>query len=310
MTLSVTSEHITSPPFWQKISVTMDARQSEEAAPLLAAMSGNGVEIDDTAPGCSVITGYLDPSVTPGKGKEFLADLGDRMRRLDPRCSISCATLPEQDWNHEWKKHFHALSLSPRLTVCPSWEAETRPGHEQTLIMDPGMAFGTGHHATTALVVGLLDQLMAGDTTRVRTALDVGCGTGILAMAAALFGTATVLAVDNDPEAVRVAGETVRINQLQHTITVADTPLAAISGPYDLVCANIIFSVLHGMLPEFSRLVAPGGHLVLSGLLAGEQTDRIARAAIPLYFTVEKIVTREEWAALWCRKNATNSSLS
>lgn len=298
MTHSEPSEHITSPPFWQKISVTVDARQSEEAATLLASMSGNGVEIDDTSPESSMITGYLDPSVTPGESEEFLADLSDRMRRLDPRCSISRAALQEQDWNREWKKHFHALSLSPRLTVCPSWEAKTLSGHGQTLIMDPGMAFGTGHHATTALVVGLLDQLMAGDATRTQTVLDVGCGTGILAMAAALFGATTVLAVDNDPEAVRVAGETVRSNQLEQTVTVADTPLAAISGPYDLVCANIIFSVLHGMLPEFARLIPPGGHLILSGLLAGEQTDRIARAALPLHFTLEKTDTREEWAAL------------
>lgn len=180
--------------------------------------------------------------------------------------------------------------------IAPTWEEYHPREGERVIVMDPGMAFGTGHHGTTALSLTFVRELVA--SGRVRSVLDVGTGTGILAMGAALFGASRVLAVDNDPEAVRAARENVALNGLEKVVEVAATPLEQIEERFDCIVANIIHDVLLTMAADFSGLLNSPGELVLSGLLHGEQEQSILRAFSSHGFHLQERAQREEWAAL------------
>ncbi|HFQ88596.1 MAG TPA: methyltransferase domain-containing protein, partial [Desulfobulbus sp.] len=169
------------------------------------------------------------------------------------------------------------------------------PG-QQVLEMDPGMAFGTGQHASTRMALALVTATCRDQ--RPAAVLDVGTGTGILAMAAVLFGAGEAVAIDNDPEAVRVAAGNIRVNRLQDRIRVSGDTLDDCRGPFPLVCANIVHDVLVEMAPAFRRLLAPGGRIVLAGILAGEQEESIGRAYGRLGLQPVRSLHSDEWAAL------------
>jgi ribosomal protein L11 methyltransferase len=162
--------------------------------------------------------------------------------------------------------------------------------------MDPGMAFGTGHHATTSLTIEFIRETVAG-TTGLRL-LDVGTGTGILGMAALLFGAERILGIDNDPEAVRAAEQNVRRNLLQDRMGVSLAPLSSLENPYEVVVANIVHDVLVDMADDLARLTLEGGTLILSGILAGKQVDNIQTVFRDRGLRLLSQERRQEWAAL------------
>ena len=184
----------------------------------------------------------------------------------------------------------------PGLVIKPSWEAYAPAAGERVIEMDPGMAFGTGQHASTRLALELITaRLEQGACAR---ALDVGTGTGILAMAAALFGCTEVMAVDNDPDAVAVARQNVAHNHLGARIELAATPVAEIRGSFQLVAANIVHDVLVDLAPDLTRLTAPGGSLVLAGILNGGQEAHIVQVYAALGCRVHARRSQDEWVAL------------
>ena len=159
------------------------------------------------------------------------------------------------------------------------------------------MAFGTGQHASTKMALDLIRQVFEDDFTVTRAA-DIGTGTGILAMGAALFGAQRVEATDNDPEATEAAVVNVASNNLSDTITVSDTDLDELSGPFELISANIIHDVLVEMAPKFKKLLAPTGRIVLAGILSGEQEENIITIYTGLGLRLVRVEHQEEWAAL------------
>ena len=204
--------------------------------------------------------------------------------------------LLEEDWGAGWKEHFRPFRAAPHLIVKPSWEpCEPGPG-DAVIEMDPGMAFGTGLHASTRLALGLLERRCAAGPPR--RALDLGTGTGILAMAAALRGAGAVLALDNDPDAVEAARLNVARNRLEGRVRVAGDDLAAVAGPFDLIVANITADVLIALAPRLAARLAPGGALVLAGILAGEQEREVRAACERLGLRCEEATAEDEWAAL------------
>lgn len=165
------------------------------------------------------------------------------------------------------------------------------------------LAFGTGQHASTRGALTLMRQALGALPPEVeQRALDVGTGTGILAMAAALWGMPAVLALDNDPEAVQVAAENVARNGLAAQIRVALTPLAALSGSFALVTANIVHDVLAAMQADLTRLTAQGGFLLLAGILAGGQEANIVRLYGDCGFHLVEARYEDEWAVLFLRR--------
>ena len=185
--------------------------------------------------------------------------------------------LADTDWRDSYKAHFHAWQFG-RLHWVPVWERETfsPPAGDAVLWLDPGLAFGTGNHETTRLCVERLVALAEAQGTAGRV-IDAGCGSGILALSAALLGFRTVAGFDNDPEAVRISEENAALNGLAGRVRfhVGDltSGLAAETGRADVLLANIQADVLMRFASELVAAVAPGGTLVLSGILATENAQ-------------------------------------
>ncbi len=284
----------TPPTGWLRYTVRVPAAKAEACAAFLGTVSGAGVEIAAESAGETTIITYvgLDQSLEDKKARitGFLAT-------LEPAVHWSVESIADSDWNRLWKEHFKPQRLTDRLVVKPSW-TDYRPQPEDLVIeLDPGMAFGTGHHATTRLVLQLLEEYVcAGHPCG--TVLDIGTGTGILAMAAALLGCSRVTAVDNDQEAVRVATDNVRANRLSDRITVSDTPLDQLPADYDIVMANIIHDTLVELADNICGRLALGGILILSGILRGDQTASIRSHYAGRRLACIRIIEADEWAAV------------
>jgi len=298
---------------WLKITLFCPLPLLEPAADLMGVLSGAGVEQSPETEAGAAISGFFqlepasgDPHDHEGTAAEILARVEGEMAalfalygRVPEKASVT--RLADQDWATSWQQYFKPFEIVPGLVIKPSWETY-RPEPGQAVIeMDPGMAFGTGQHASTRMALALIRQSMA--TIRPREALDVGTGTGILAMAAALFGAERVVAIDNDPDAVTVARENIVKNRLEGKIAVSATPVTRIQGLFSLVCANIVHDVLVEMAATLAALTAPGGHLVLAGILAGTQEDNIVRVYSNLGLSPLDRLHQEEWTALLLRRD-------
>ncbi len=289
---------------WRRLVVEAPADLADAAADILAEISGAGVEITmalpPAAPGPTErLIGYLSGDDTADEREALLRDA---LANLEVR---SCAPgaivvrsepLLEEDWGAGWKEHFHPFRVAPLLVVKPSWEPyEPREG-EAVIEMDPGMAFGTGLHASTRLALGFIEEICAGAPPE--RVLDVGTGTGILAMAAALRGASRVIAIDNDPDAVAAARENVARNNLDGRVVVSGRDLGEFDGTFDLIAANITADVLTPLAPRLIERLAPGGALVLAGLLAGEQTREVRAIYEGLDLLCAGERSEGEWASL------------
>ena len=218
----------------------------------------------------------------PGRARAALLGGSSRIKAfgLDTGAgAISIRTLRRQNWAESWKRHFHPLDFDSRLLVRPSWSKQRPKKGQALVVLDPGLSFGTGRHPTTAFC--LRELVRHRDPKRRQSFLDVGTGSGILAVAAAKLGYAPVEAIDLDPESVRTARDNARRNRVQGKIRLRRADLARLpsraSAAYDIVCANLISNLL---ISERERLVSrlkPGGLLVLAGILNTE-FRRVVRA--------------------------------
>ncbi len=254
-----------------------------------------------------VVTAYFPETSSPGKLQEsvelLIGSLG-----YDASAIIGSSLAPVEDWARAWKASFGPLPVSPRLVIVPSW-VSYEPNPEQTIvILDPGMAFGTGHHATTRRCLQALDERLAlGRDARV---LDVGTGSGILAIAAARLGSGRVVAWDVDPEAAAVAEANVARNGVDRAVAVVDEQAARTSGPYDVVVANLTAEVLVEVLPLIASLLTSDGECILAGILAepfptGPSREALVRDALGESLRVRERWEDGEWVTLLASKSST-----
>lgn len=213
---------------------------------------------------------------------------------------LKVVEVSERDWEEAWKAHFTLLHIGARLVVKPSWaEYEPAPG-EAVVELDPGMAFGTGHHPTTH---GCLEALEEAVTPGARL-LDLGTGSGILSIAAVRLGASTAMALDVDPVACRVARQNVRSAGLSRAIRVARGSLPhprVEDGAYHVATANISAMIVSDKAPHLSRALAPGGVLIASGFQA-DQAPGVEAALAQAGFTPPDRLDREGWLTLVVRK--------
>jgi len=181
---------------------------------------------------------------------------------------LSVSEVPDVDWSAAWRAHFVPISVSPHVVVCAPWHRVQAPPGGCVVVIEPKMAFGTGSHETTQLALRGLEETLTRGGEKL---LDVGTGSGILAIAAAKLGAAEVYAVDIDPQAVENARENVSLNGVGHRVTVAEGSVDDASGVYDTVVANILTSVLVPLLPRLAARVSRRGRLLLGGILAREE---------------------------------------
>ncbi len=215
--------------------------------------------------------------------------------------------IKEEDWSSNWKAHFKPVRIGKRLVVKPTWEDYAHGPSDIILELDPGMAFGTGAHATTRLCMEVLEKIFfregayadAGPDSP-RRVFDVGTGSGILAVTAAKLGASHVTAIDIDPQAVTVATENVIMNGCENSVSVSDTPIALVEGQYDIVVANILAEELVKMAGVLTAKVREGGYLILSGILS-EKEEMVQRGfSVPGIMLTE--LTRDaEWSCLTYR---------
>jgi ribosomal protein L11 methyltransferase len=266
---------------------------SEEAAPLLAeglvASGATAVQEDGTS-----LRTFLPPPA---------ADVEEAMRRLEATLAalagapvaLRWSWYDEEDWSERWRSGIEARRVGRRLVVTPSWIAPAAGPDDIVLVVDPEMAFGTGEHATTRSALRLIERAVA-PGARV---LDVGTGSGILAIAAALLGAARVDAVECDPDAIPYAeanaarhgvGARVRVEQAFVDVDW----LARHHAAYDLIAANVLSGVLRPLLPALRAALHPAGALVLGGILA-EEADALVGAAEAAGFALSAEEREDEW---------------
>ena len=238
-----------------------------------------------------VLTSYRDVEETSATMQIFLPDPADAPRAAEALAAAGrivgqelapvTGTIPDEDWKFSYRKHFKVEVISPRLVVRPPWESVAPVPGQKVLTLDPGIAFGTGQHPTTRACLDAIDALAAEDAGR--TFLDVGCGSGILAIAAALEGFREVRGFDNDPDAVRNANENAAANGLGALFFEGDLSAPDVTAPADVVAANVLAPVLVRFAREVGALVNPGGRLILSGIL-DEQYGEVRDAYAALGF--------------------------
>ncbi|MGY8874589.1 MAG: 50S ribosomal protein L11 methyltransferase [Gammaproteobacteria bacterium] len=203
---------------------------------------------------------------------------------------IDTVTLKDRVWEEECQKDFPSMRFGKRLWVCPSWDTESILSNDSIVIhMDPGLAFGTGTHQTTSLCLEYLDS----NPPKNLHVIDFGCGTGILAIAAAKFGAKSVIAIDNDPQAVLSSKENVAKNKCENTITTIHSIDQESDNKCDLLIANILANPLVELEPLFSDLVHTNGMLLLSGILK-EQVDRVVKC-YSINFSNIEVANKGEW---------------
>lgn len=282
---------MTDPWFAATLELSPDITSSEslEADLLgdaLTELGAEGLEWRDTSSPIVLVAAIELPAAEaeglPGAIEAALAE-----RKL-PAKLISVEPFQEIDWSTHWRHHFTPLSFGP-LWVVPTW-LEPPAEAEHILRIDPSSAFGTGLHPTTALCT---EWVVERRPTRM---LDVGTGTGLLALAAAHFGAERAMGVDNDPEAVRVSIENRDLNGISpDTVPLSETPVGELEETFEVVVANILAGPLVALAKDIRARVAPGGELVLSGLLE-RQLDEVCAAYVAEGLTRGEAATRGEWA--------------
>ena len=286
---------------WIELSIAVPSGAAEVLADAVGALTG-GVELRDTETilrvegGRSLILAQCAPDIEA----EVVAEIEAACARLraagvspDPM-SITRREADEDEWRDVWKRYFRALRVGRSFVIRPSWDAPPAAATDRVIDIDPGRAFGTGGHASTRLVIAMAEELADREVARF---VDLGCGSGILSMAAALlWPAARGLALDVDPEAVATADENLALNRIT-SVTTRVGSLSDVPSGNDLVLANIEASVLVPLAPDFPSRIAPGGALILSGLLASD-VDAVTRAYRDAGFDIDARRDEDEWAAL------------
>jgi ribosomal protein L11 methyltransferase len=214
--------------------------------------------------------------------------------------SIAVREIPLEDWGRNWKKHFKPLLVGRRLIIAPSWEAGAFPQGRLLIRIDPAMAFGTGHHATTRMCLDALEGFMnrwpAGPGPLI---LDAGTGTGILAIAAAALGARQVVAIDTDPEACEAARRNLALHDCANRVQILPGGIEVVeSGPrFDLILANLDTKTLSPLFPRLGKLLAPGGRLIATGITLEDEASLPASIAASGLHALQRRI-EDEWLCL------------
>ncbi len=214
--------------------------------------------------------------------------------------TVSWRAVAEEDWSDTWKEFFHTEKIGERTVIKPTWEDYEAKAEEIVVELDPGAAFGTGQHTTTALCIRALETLVKPGMT----VFDVGTGSGVLSIVAAKLGAGRVEAVDFDPVAVRIAAENVRQNGVANVVRTGQSDLLkSVEGKADLIIANIIADIIVRLFGEVKESLAAGALMLLSGIIEDRLHD-VTKAAARHGFHVERIEEEKGWAAVIVRGDA------
>ncbi len=282
---------------WQEVSISVPFEYVEPISYLFDRY-GYGLTMEDDGPELIRLRTYL-----PGEARQRFShiEVGVNLARiLQPLGELTVTPLDkDEDWQNAWKSHFTLLKIGERLVVKPSW-IEYEPGEGELLIeLDPGLAFGTGYHPTTYTCLEAMEQLVQPGMN----VLDLGCGSGILTIAAVKLGAGRVTALDLDPQAVQASRQNFRRTRIQKQVNLDQGSLPhrlAPSGAFDLVLANISARGIRERAPDILPALRPGGTLVASGIIE-EQHAETVETLVQAGFTGVETRLKEDWVTLTCR---------
>ena len=265
-----------------------------------------GVEVQDAQ---TYMEGTKSAPIPEGKSRiiaffsarRSTAELGRQIDGLfDDLDIVSISDYGDRSWETAWMDYFESMSLSPRVDVGPPWDLPERPEDGLALVIEPGMAFGTGSHATTRLSAAFLDELLADGSAE--SVLDVGCGSAILSMVASGLGARRVVGIDIEARAVEAAETNIEKNGFSpDEIELSTRPLSSISEKFDVVVANILTPVLLELREQLQARVVDGGDLLLSGI-SGDQLDDLRAEFDHPAFTEVETTARDQWRAIHYRR--------
>lgn len=297
---------------WTDITITVPRVAADTAEAVATAIASGGLYIEDYADleaqvqaiahvdliepellqkprDIVIIHLYLSPD---DNAAQVLETLRGRLLAAEVPHTLATKGVQQEDWESSWKQYYHPIEIGRRLAVAPSWEAYSST--RTTLRLDPGMAFGTGTHETTYLCLEALDERIQGG----ERVLDIGTGSGILAVAALLLGAQSALGIDIDPMAVRTAGENAQRNGVQDRLIVKVGDLAsAASGTYDIITANIVADAIIRLAPQVPQLLAEDGVFIASGIIT-EREEQVAEALQAAGLHLLPPLHKNGWAAL------------
>ncbi|MGO1499728.1 MAG: 50S ribosomal protein L11 methyltransferase [Marinobacter sp.] len=294
---------------WIQLQIPADPDTADQLEDLLMEIGADAVSMEDAA---DQPLYEPDPGTTPLWSQTTVTGLFQSDRDIDQLCSdvrnawhqqtqqdladIDVTLVEDKDWERAWMDDFHPLQFGERLWIVPSWADAPDPG-AANLMLDPGLAFGTGTHPTTALCLEWLD----GKDVTSKQVTDYGCGSGILGLAALLLGADHVVGVDTDPQALEASRENARRNDVDETKLDVYLPKDEPDTKADVMLANILAQPLIGLAPHLAALTKKGGDLVLSGILSN-QAREVMEAYEP-WFIMDEPAQREEWIRLTGRRN-------
>ncbi len=276
---------------WTQFKVTVPLAQLDDTSAVMSMIS-NYLQIEDysdidlkTCYGDLIDESILNADKTvasvsvylpaDGSAADTVSFLKERFSTLGIDAKISISGVCEEDWANSWKAYYKPIEIGEKIVIVPAWEKYDAPDGKLIVRMDPGMAFGTGSHETTRLVIGLLEKYVK-EGQRV---LDVGCGSGILAICAAKLGAKECKAYDIDPVAVKVANENVKDSGLTNVECGVSDLLRGVDrtgGAYDVICANIVADIIIRMTPDISELMSDSSVILASGIISERAEDVIA----------------------------------
>jgi ribosomal protein L11 methyltransferase len=301
---------------WTQFKVTVPLEQLDDISAVMSMIS-NYLQIEDysdidlkTCYGDLIDESILNADKTVASVSVYLpADSGvadtlsfikERLATLNIDGKISVSGVCEEDWANSWKAYYKPIEIGERIVIVPAWEKYDAPADKLVVRMDPGMAFGTGSHETTRLVIGLLEKYIK-EGQRV---LDVGCGSGILAICAAKLGAKECKAYDIDPVAVKVARENISDSGFDNVTCDVSDLLRGVDkkgGAYDVICANIVADIIIRMTPDVGELMNENSVILASGIIC-ERADDVISCFDQNGFAVVDKAEENGWCALVVKK--------
>jgi ribosomal protein L11 methyltransferase len=283
--------------YWS-LDVVLDPAATDAVGNFLTEAGAAGV-VEETNHAAVRLRAFFPPGTDAAVMRErltrYLGDLRALAIPVGPG-TLTVARVLDEAWAEAWRAHFRPVAIGRRLLVCPPWDVPTEPAGRTRVLIEPGRAFGTGSHATTRACLELLERAL--ERASVAHVLDVGTGSGILAVAAARLGVAAVTALDPDPDAVAAAAENAARNGVTSYVRAELAAVEEWSGPpAPLVLANLLGPALVRLAPVLARVTTRPGQLVVGGLLDHEAAAVIAAHA-PEGFALVEAVEREGWAGL------------
>ena len=301
---------------WTDISITVPRRYADTAEAVATMVANGGIYIEDYADleqqaweiahvdlieqelldkprDVVIVHMYLAPDENPA---EVLPLFRQRLDDAGVEYTLNTEDVEQEDWQNAWKQYYHAMDIGRRLAIVPGWEEYDT---DRTVItMDPGMAFGTGTHETTSLCLETLDELVQGGERM----LDIGTGSGILAIAALKLGAMEAEGVDIDPMCVRTAGENAQRNGVAERLTVLVGDLSdKASGVYDIITANIVAAAILSLAPAVPALMAPGAKFIASGII-DERRDEVLDGLKAAGLRPVQVKEKRGWVCIICEK--------